>query len=131
MKRRSDISLQEAGFTMVELLIAIIILSTGLLGVAKMQGVSLSADSFAYNINQGTNAGQDKIEELVTMSYDDSELSVDSHEETSDDGLYLISWVVTDGTLTNTKEVNLTVERILPSGNKLVTEMTYLKARLI
>ena len=133
MKRRPDSNLQEAGFTIVELLVAIVILSIGLLGVAKMQGNSLFGDSFAYNVNQGTNLGQDKIEELVAMPYDDPELSLSTHEETSDDGLYLINWIVTDGPLAGTKEINLTVERILPSpsGNRQVTEMVYLKTRLI
>ena len=132
MKKRADRSLQEAGFTMLEILIAIFILSIGLLGVASMQGYSLSADSFAYNVNQGTNLGQNKIEELVALSYNDPELSVSTHDETSDDGLYLITWVVTNGSsLADTKEINLTVKRILPSGNRQVTKMVYLKARLM
>ncbi|MBW1764747.1 MAG: prepilin-type N-terminal cleavage/methylation domain-containing protein [Deltaproteobacteria bacterium] len=129
MKSKVENRPGEAGFTMVEVIISIAILSIGLLGVASMQGYALYGDSFSYNLAQGANYGQDKIEEFVAISYDDVILGSD--EENTPDGLYKITWVVTAGTLADTKEVNLTVWKIGDPNDRKITEMVCLRTRLI
>jgi type IV pilus assembly protein PilV len=49
----------EGGFTMVEVLIAVLVLSIGLIGLASLQGVSLQFNNSAYLRSQATNLAYD------------------------------------------------------------------------
>jgi prepilin-type N-terminal cleavage/methylation domain-containing protein len=64
---RGSIRRGEQGFTLLELLIAIVILAVGLLAAASMQGTALRADSFA---NRGTNVttiAQQIMDDLMSV----------------------------------------------------------------
>lgn len=56
--------LRQAGFTMLEVLIAIVVLSIGLLGVAGMQANSLKNNHAAYTKTQATNLASDIAERM-------------------------------------------------------------------
>lgn len=57
-------SRQQRGFTLVEVLVALVILSIGLLGLAGLQLSSLQASQQAYLRSQATVMGQDIIERM-------------------------------------------------------------------
>ena len=61
-----------AGFTLIEVLIALTILSIGLLGVALMQVTSISATTFSREMNVATGLAQDMLEKLSTLTYTDT-----------------------------------------------------------
>ena len=61
--------LQEKGYTLVEILIAIAILAFGLMAVATMQVTAIKTNAIASGISQGITLGQAKVEELMNLSY--------------------------------------------------------------
>ena len=58
-----------AGFTLLEVLVALTILSVGLLGVALMQVTSISGNTFSREMAVATQLGQDLLEKLRTYDY--------------------------------------------------------------
>ena len=67
---------REAGFTLLEVIIAISILSVGLLAVASMQTAAIRGNDNAYRITEGATLAQDRLEYLLARPYDDPLLSI-------------------------------------------------------
>jgi len=81
--------LQEEGYTLVEILIAIAILAFGLLAVATMQVTAIKTNAIARGISQGLTLGQTKVEELMNLAYsalNDTDLD-GTDEDADDDGI--------------------------------------------
>lgn len=101
-----------AGFTVLELLIAISILTVGLLGVASMQVSAIRGNDFASAQTEATTAGMDRIEKLLRLPYDHADLLAtgNPHTDPTPPTGYTIGWNVTDNSpLNNTKTVIVTV----------------------
>jgi type IV pilus assembly protein PilV len=62
------------GFTLVEILITIGILTFGLLAVASMQVSAIRGNDFSSNVTEATVLAQDKLELLSTLPYAHSDL---------------------------------------------------------
>ena len=77
--------LQEEGYTLVEILIAIAILAFGLMAVATMQVTAIKTNAIASGISQGLTLGQTKVEELMNLSYTHLDLK-DLDGDGEDDG---------------------------------------------
>jgi len=76
---------RQAGFTILEVLVAISILTVGLLAVASMQVAGMNTNNHARNVTEGMNLAQDKLEELIALPYDDpNNLGL---QDTDNDGL--------------------------------------------
>lgn len=56
------------GFTMVEVLVAILLLTVGLLALAKMQTQAVASNSFGNQLTEATFLAQDKVEELRLLN---------------------------------------------------------------
>ena len=54
---------QENGFTIVEIMIALVILAVGLMGSAYMQTRSVNDDTTSYRLTRRVNAAEDRIED--------------------------------------------------------------------
>lgn len=65
------------GFTLIEALIAIFILSIGILTVAKLQGSSVKGDAKAGDITRASLLASDTIEDLLSLDFIDTKLSDD------------------------------------------------------
>ncbi len=76
---------KEAGFTLMEILIAIAILAFGLLAVATMQVSSIKRNSQAIGITEGITVAQDKIEEFIGLDYNHTDLSDTDNDGTTQD----------------------------------------------
>jgi type IV pilus assembly protein PilV len=63
------------GFTILEVLIAMAIFAIGILGVAKMQLSAVSGNSSARGMTEAAAVGQQQIEQLMALPYDDPLLS--------------------------------------------------------
>lgn len=61
----------DAGFTLIEILIAMVILAIGLLGVAAMQLHSISGNAYGMKLNGATERIQIRMEALRNLTYDD------------------------------------------------------------
>jgi len=131
---------KDQGFTLIEVLIALTIFAVGLLAVAAMQTSAIKVNSTAGQITTRMTWAQDKLEELMALSYSDPLLEdlgdppsgTDSvgnlHQETISEGSvnYTILWTVSDDILiTGTKLITVTV-----TGRGKTTRVSYVKPSL-
>ena len=114
MEKTSGILRKEKGFTLIEVLFAIAILSFGLLAVAKMQGSAIQGNFFAGGKTEAITCGQDTMEELIALPYANVATGGPITQ-----GNYDISWVVNAGPVPNSKSIKVTVTpRIKGVGQK-------------
>lgn len=57
------------GFTLVEILIAISVLSIGILGIVALMGTAIRSAGFARSLTQATNTAQNRVEALLGIPY--------------------------------------------------------------
>ena len=104
---------KEHGFTLLDTLAAIALLTVGLLAVASLHIGAIQANSFAGHVTEGTTRAQDKLEELMALPYDDVNDDNSPEQQTgSDNTVYTIAWTVLDdagGAPSNTKLITVTV----------------------
>jgi prepilin-type N-terminal cleavage/methylation domain-containing protein len=60
----------KAGFTLLEVLIALAVFSVGMLGLLGMVATSIQANTLSQQTSVATNLAQDKLEEMKNMSFD-------------------------------------------------------------
>ena len=63
------------GFTLIEVIIAIFILTIGILGAAAMQVASIDGNSKANKLTEAATWGGNELETLMALPYDDDLLS--------------------------------------------------------
>lgn len=109
----------EAGVTLVEVLIAMIVLAFGLLALAGMAGAVATQTRMGGNVTGQAAAGQDVLEELQTKGFGHADLTVgnkDTRQVTVASHQYTVTYEVFDAG-TDLKEVVVVAEetRELPS----------------
>lgn len=96
----------QRGFTLIEVVIALTVFSIGLLAASMMQSASIKGNRSSASISQSSNWATGKMEEILSSPYD----SIVNNTVTSPDGLYTITWAVTNNApVTNTMTVAITV----------------------
>jgi len=103
----------KAGFTLIEVLIAMAILAVGLLGLGMMQAYFAEGNANSRQIIHATDVGTNKIEELSSITdpgHADLNPAANPHSESVNDYPldYTVSWDVTDNG-DNTLDIDLTV----------------------
>ena|SRR2546430_9445311 len=98
----------EKGLTLPEVLVAMVVLSLGLLALAKMQITAIQVNAASSRLTQATAIAQDKVEQLMALPYADAQLDVTTHTETGPAG-YPITWTVDQDAATGVKTINLTL----------------------
>ncbi len=133
----------QSGFTLIELLIAIAIFTIGILSVNAMQIAAIGGNSTANRITESTSWTCDRMESLIGLDYDDSDLKDNTDDGdsglddtgddadgklTSPDGNYKIYWNISeDYPFPGVKTINV----ITISQEKGITKsvsITYMKA---
>jgi type IV pilus modification protein PilV len=112
MKRGHVISKNE-GFTLLEVMIALVILVVGLLGLAALQLVAVKSNAFSSEMTYATMLAQQHAEVLKSLPYTDANLTSGSHTAMgSSKGVqYTVTWNVTDNIpATDMKSLNVTVQ---------------------
>ena len=138
---RSDFN--QAGFTLLEVLIAVVIFTIGILSVNAMQISSINGNSAANIVSESTTWGSDRVESMLAMAYNDVALTdadadgdaglndVDANADgslTSPDGRYSIFWNVSNNSpFIGAKTINVIINTQEKGIMKSVT-MTYIKA---
>ena len=90
----------DEGYTLIEMLIAIAILSVGLLAVATMQISSIRVNDTARRMTRRATMAQDRLEYIMSLKYTHAVLTSGAHTDGSAPSGYTISWnVSTGGTL--------------------------------
>jgi len=107
----------EKGFTLGEVLVAMVVFSVALLGLARMQIGAIQVNTIASRLTQGTTLAQDRVEQLMALSYNDSTLAdttakgtFTSYTDPNPPQGYTIRWDVdTDVPSTGIKTINIFV----------------------
>ena len=132
-KQRQGEQDNEAGFTLLEVIAAVSILTVGLLAVASMQTAAIQANDKAYRVTEGATWAQNRIEALMGLPYDDPLLSIDPEENTDlasqDPDGYTITHIVGVGPVTNTKLITVFATR-QDRGATKVRRLTSIKNNL-
>ncbi|MCP4022234.1 MAG: prepilin-type N-terminal cleavage/methylation domain-containing protein [Desulfobacteraceae bacterium] len=144
-----DLKKDSNGFTLVEVMIALVILSIGILGIASMNVSSVQGNGYALNLTSATNIGQEIIEEMMKASYFDTNYFTDQNGDgqaglVNTGGAADYSWTKTvEGTLftagwnispldpindTNTIQINITW---IEKNQNRVLSMTYMNFDII
>ncbi|MBN1626086.1 MAG: prepilin-type N-terminal cleavage/methylation domain-containing protein, partial [Deltaproteobacteria bacterium] len=101
------------GFTLLEVIFAVSILTVGILAVAAMQASSIRGNAFAWGTSEATNIAMAQIESLMDLPYHDDRLTETGVGEShigNPVGNYNISWTVeNDAIINQTKTVDVTV----------------------
>jgi prepilin-type N-terminal cleavage/methylation domain-containing protein len=99
----------EVGFSLIEVLISLTILSVGLLAVAGMQITSIKGNFSSGNVTNATVLAQSKLEDLKSLSYTDSNITSGQHSEGAISGsIFSMFYDVADITSTM-KAITVTV----------------------
>ena len=98
------------GFSLIEVLIALVLFAVGMLGVGAMQIGSIKGNSFSQEVTQATVLSQERLEELRKMDFDDSNLSNGHHDEGVLSGSEFSRSYDVESTSTTLKAVTVTVQ---------------------
>lgn len=107
--KNEDLTPHIMGFTLIEVMIAILILSVGMMAMALLQVTAIRGGSFANQVTQASIYGQDKIEELKNTSYN-SIISGNDAVTSANGIIYNRSWTVAASLpYTSSKTISLSV----------------------
>lgn len=97
------------GFTLLEVIFAVSILTVGILSVGAMQSSSIRGNAFAWDTSEASAVAMDQMETLMNVPYAD--LTDGANNVTTMDGrTYNLSWTVTpDEFIERTQTIRLTV----------------------
>jgi type IV pilus modification protein PilV len=73
-----SMKLKEEGFTIIELLIAVVVLAVGILALIEMQVAAINGNGSANHMTVATTLAQDQIERLKRLDYFDTALKDDT-----------------------------------------------------
>ncbi|MCD6198997.1 MAG: prepilin-type N-terminal cleavage/methylation domain-containing protein [Deltaproteobacteria bacterium] len=81
----------QRGFSLIEILIAITVFAIGILAVGNMQITAIKGNSFANDLTEAVTLAQSKMEELISLNYndpllDDGDLD-GTNQDLDDDGI--------------------------------------------
>jgi len=91
----------DAGFTLLEVLIAIVILAIGLLGLSALQLVAVKGNAYSSEMTYASMIARQKFEEFKSLAYNDTDLlpANNPHTQTVTDSrgaVYTLTWNVAD-----------------------------------
>lgn len=77
---------RQSGFTLLEVIVAISILTFGILAVASMQSAAIRGNQLGYRLTEGSTLAQDRLEFLLSKSYNDPLLNIGNNKADPDPG---------------------------------------------
>jgi type IV pilus modification protein PilV len=107
---------KQSGFTLIEVMIALVILATGLLALMTMQIVSIKANAFSSEMTFSAMLAQQQLETLRNEGYAHTDLDAGHHAPTGTSeipdgkgGKYAVTWDVVVDATTAMKTITLDV----------------------
>ena len=121
----------DKGFTLMELVVAILVFAVGILGIAKMQSLSVMGNSYGMHMSQAVNIAQDKLEELQDLSIISSTFGIGSpsiapYTITVDGVGYTIQYNVKQVAALGAREVEIAVQWA-DKGVNPIAKITFIK----
>jgi type IV pilus assembly protein PilV len=103
---------EEGGFTLIEVLIALLVLMVGMAGILSLQLTSMKATAFSRHATEASSLAEDKVEDLRTVPLDSARFvngtdQVDARGVAAEDGPYTRTWTISPGA--DTTIVNVSV----------------------
>ena len=119
----------DAGYTLIELMIALMILAIGVMGIWSMQGVAIKSNSTARKVTDASAMCSDQFEKLMSLPYDDPDLTPGAHPPRKK-GIYTVKWEVSglNDPITNVKTVRVIASWGELGGEEKKVEYVYYKA---
>jgi type IV pilus assembly protein PilV len=108
-KSRSNI----AGFTLIELVVAILVFALGIMGIMKMHSATIQSNNYSMQLTEAVNIAQGELEFLRGLGFSHNSMSVGVHNatETARGIPYNLTWQVTDpGLSTPSRNVAINVQ---------------------
>ena len=68
-------SSSDKGFTILEVLIAVVMLSVGILAVSSLMGTSIKGSSYSQALTQANNYAQERLERLQSIAYNNLQVT--------------------------------------------------------
>ena len=107
----------DEGFTLVEVLISMVVLTVGLVGIAAMLAITTQMHIGARESARSTRLAQDKFDELMKLDFDaDPEVAVGGSLDSDEDDYFeqpmtgvTVRWAVADGPTDDTRVVTVRV----------------------
>ena len=124
----------EKGLSLIEVLVAMVVLSLGLLGLERVHIAAIQANTIASRLTQGTTLAQDRAEQLMALPYDHAKLvntTVDSNTDISIPEGYTISWKVdTNVPSTGIKTISIDVTWKNKASERKTFSLSVLKSKI-
>ncbi len=118
MQKQTSIWQSQRGFTLIEVMMALVILGIGIMSIVALQTRDMAYNNSSRRQTQGYTWAMDRVERLRSIKYTNADLNVGSKSQA--EGPYLVRWTVSDNSLNipNTKKVDVSVEW---NGNPIAT----------
>lgn len=129
-------NLDEQGFTLIEVLIAVTVFAIGILAVAAMTMQAVNGNTSAAISTDSTKWASSALDTIMGLDFsvgpgDQGDPFKDNNNSIGASGQYQVSWSVLPGTVPNTRIVNVTITRKDVGGRQVETTYTYLKAKQV
>ena len=141
------------GYTLIEVLIAMAVFAVGILAIFSMQMTATSSNALARGLTENYTAAMDKVEELLSLPYDDADLDpapgVQPHtaatdadgidndgdgqiDEAGETGYITLSWEIWENRLhsQNIKSVRVTVSSTVNGRSEREINIDFYKANI-
>ena len=119
IQRRVKNKCSNQGFTLLEVVIALAVVTIGILSLMALQVGTIKGNAFANTMTRATYTGSDVIELLQALPYNDPVYNIAAADDPHTDaelpsanlgpGVNNVQWVVNNGAIANTKDVVVTV----------------------
>lgn len=114
----------EKGFTLIELVIAILIFAIGVAGIVKMYTHTTQLSSYSLQLTQAVNIGQSHMDMLRSLSFDNDTMNIASHNTkmlTEQSVNYHLSWDVENrNTIPASRDVFVSVRWLDKGTNRII-----------
>ena len=123
------------GFSLIEVLIAMMILTVGILSLYTLYITSIKGNSKGNSITTASTWAVDQIEYLMALDYSHPDLVDGSHGPITKD-LYIINWTVDDmfdntPPLDGSKNITITVSSTLPGALNTSVTLSSIRGKSI
>ena len=107
---RSELSIKsEEGFTLIETIVALVVLSVGLVALAGLQISTIRGNTLSKRMTTAVSIANARVEQIKNMPYADIQSESSTQVIESNMNFTRQVTVANDNPLTNTKTVNVTV----------------------